>query len=56
MMVNECETYTVISGYELTGHDLMSRPNDYSLIGMHLDFVNAAHIVRTLLEHGEPDM
>ncbi|KKM83765.1 hypothetical protein LCGC14_1306100 [marine sediment metagenome] len=50
------ELYAVVCGYELLSHDISNNTNSYELIGMFLSFNDAAHITRTLREHGERDM
>lgn len=52
--------YTVLCGYEYDPNELynMALGHDYrpQVVADQIDFNNAAHILRTLNEHGEGDM
>lgn len=52
------QTYTVVCGYEWDVSKLVDDDNKFvgSIIASDVDFTQAAHITRTLLEHGEADM
>jgi hypothetical protein len=54
----ENQLYTVVCGYEWNVAQLLDTENKFvgNVIADDVSFTQAAHITRTLLEHGEPDM
>ena len=47
--------YTVVCGYEMDPCDLLTNSHE-QIVAASIPFVQAAHITRTLNEHGEGDM
>ena len=56
--INTIDKYAVICGYEFDVHNLVGDAlgQHPQIIGQFLELNDAAHIVRTMNEHGEADM